>query len=296
MDPRLIELEITESVLMKNAAQAGDILRTLKKSGVRISVDDFGTGYSSLGYLKSFPLDALKIDRSFVRDITSDPDDAMITSAVISLAHSLRLRVVAEGVETEAQLAMLAAKGCDEMQGYYYARPMPAADCGLFIREPRQLHIAARAAEGAHTLLLVDDDPAILSLMNRMLCHEGFRILTAESGEQALNLLASNSVGVVIADQRMPNMSGVELLSRVRGLYPDTVRMVMSAQVDVDTVTEAINQGAVYRVLAKPWDDAVLRATVKDALAQKAQQDTRRKPGKHIRAVPTPTRPKSDAA
>jgi len=164
------------------------------------------------------------------------------------------------------------------------------------MREPRQLHIPACTADGTHTLLLVDDDPAILSLMSRMLRHEGFRILTAEGGEQALNLLASNPVGVVIADQRMPNMSGVELLSRVRGLYPDTVRVVMSAQVDVDTVTEAINQGAVYKVLAKPWDDDVLRTTVRDAFAHKGLHDAERKPGKHIRAVAATPRSQTDAA
>jgi len=296
VDPRLIELEITESVLMQNAEHAVELLHQLKKFGIRLSVDDFGTGYSSLNYLKKFPLDALKIDRSFVRDITTDPDDAMITTAVINLAHSLRLKVIAEGVETEAQLAMLAAKGCDEMQGYHFARPMAAIDCGVLLRERRQLQIAARAGDGVQTLLLVDDDPAILSLMNRMLRHEGFRILTAESGDQALNLLASNQVGVVIADQRMPHMTGVELLGRVKGLYPNTVRIVMSAQVDVDTVTEAINQGSVYRVLAKPWEDDVLRATIRDAFAQSALQESERKPGKQLRAVVTTPRPKSDAA
>jgi diguanylate cyclase (GGDEF)-like protein/PAS domain S-box-containing protein len=296
IDPRLIELEITESVLMQNAEQAVELLHRLKKFGIRLSVDDFGTGYSSLNYLKKFPLDALKIDRSFVRDITTDPDDAMITTAVITLAHSLRLKVIAEGVETEGQLAMLAAKGCDEMQGYYFARPMAAMDCGMLLREHRQLQIATRTGDGVQTLLLVDDDPAILSLMNRMLRHEGLRILTAESGEQALNLLASHQVGVVIADQRMPHMTGVELLGRVKGLYPDTVRVVMSAQVDVDTVTEAINQGSVYRVLAKPWEDDVLRDTIRDAFAQRALQDGERKPGVQLRAVVTTPRPKSDAA
>jgi FixJ family two-component response regulator len=220
----------------------------------------------------------------------------MITTAVITLAHSLRLKVIAEGVETEGQLAMLAAKGCDEMQGYYFARPMAAMDCGMLLREHRQLQIATRTGDGVQTLLLVDDDPAILSLMNRMLRHEGLRILTAESGEQALNLLASNQVGVVIADQRMPHMTGVELLGRVKGLYPNTVRVVMSAQVDVDTVTEAINQGSVYRVLAKPWEDDVLRDTIRDAFAQRALQDGERKPGVQLRAVVTTPRPKSDAA
>jgi len=205
---------------------------------------------------------------------------------------------VAEGVETQAQLSMLAAKSCDEMQGYFYARPMPAEDCAQLLRTPRELNLAGRATDGARTLLLVDDDPAILTLMSRMLRHEGLRILTADSGEQALNVLAANQVSVVVADQRMPNMTGVELLKRVKGLYPDTVRVVMSAQVDVSTVTEAINQGAVYKVLAKPWDDDVLRATLRDAFAQQAHLESERKRAKpHIRAVVSDIRePRSGSA
>jgi FixJ family two-component response regulator len=210
----------------------------------------------------------------------------MITGAVISLAHSLRLKVIAEGVETQAQLSVLAAQGCDQIQGYYYARPMPAEDCAALLLTPRELHLAQRPADGSQTLLLVDDDPAILSLMSRMLRHEGLRILTAQSAEQALNLLAANPVGVVVADQRMPHMSGVELLSRVKRLYPNTVRVVMTAQVDVDLVTEAINQGAVYKVLAKPWDDDTLRATLRDAFAQKERQDNERRPQRQLHAVP----------
>jgi len=127
--PSLIELEITESSLMVNPAEATRTLEYLKSLGLGIAIDDFGTGYSSLGYLKRFPLDALKIDRSFVRDITTDANDATITLAVISMAHSLGLKVVAEGVESAEQLAFLARHGCDQIQGYYFARPLPADEC-----------------------------------------------------------------------------------------------------------------------------------------------------------------------
>jgi diguanylate cyclase (GGDEF)-like protein/PAS domain S-box-containing protein len=125
IDPRLLELELTESVLMKEAETAASALGNLKAFGVQISMDDFGTGYSSLAYLKRFPLDVLKIDRTFIRDVTSDADDATITVAMINLAHSLGLRVVAEGVETSAQLEFLKEHGCDEMQGYFFSRPLP---------------------------------------------------------------------------------------------------------------------------------------------------------------------------
>lgn len=124
VNPKYIELEVTESMLMLDAAAAAKILRELKAIGVSISIDDFGTGYSSLGYLKGFSIDTLKIDRSFVRDITTDPDDAAIASAVIALAHSLRLKVVAEGVENKEQLIALEEKGCDIIQGYYLSRPL----------------------------------------------------------------------------------------------------------------------------------------------------------------------------
>ena len=125
-DPHRLELEITESVLMRSAEETVRTLRDLKEMGSRISVDDFGTGYSSLNYLTRFPIDALKIDQSFIRDITTDPADAAITTAIIAMAAGLKLQVIAEGVETPEQVAFLRRQGCHLMQGYHFSRPVPA--------------------------------------------------------------------------------------------------------------------------------------------------------------------------
>jgi len=133
VDPALLEFELTESMLMTDPEAAVAVLSRIKGFGMRLSVDDFGTGYSSLAYLKRFPLDALKIDRTFVRDLPGDADDAAITRAVIRLAHSLNLKVVAEGVENIAQVRELELYDCDEIQGYYVGRPLPARDCAALL-------------------------------------------------------------------------------------------------------------------------------------------------------------------
>jgi EAL domain-containing protein (putative c-di-GMP-specific phosphodiesterase class I) len=128
IDADLLELELTESSLMANSESAVKILRNLKSLGVAVSIDDFGTGYSSLAYLRRFAFDKLKIDIAFIRGITTDAEDAAIVLAIIRMAHTLKLEVIAEGVETAEQLAFLKTHHCDQMQGYYFSRPLPVEE------------------------------------------------------------------------------------------------------------------------------------------------------------------------
>jgi EAL domain-containing protein (putative c-di-GMP-specific phosphodiesterase class I) len=145
VDPGHIELELTESIIMKNEEETIKTLYALKDLGLKLSIDDFGTGYSSLSYLKRFPIDSLKIDRSFIRDITTNPDDAAITRAIIAMAHSLKLRVVAEGVEEEKQIEFLRQEGCDEMQGFFFSPPVPAEGFIRLVEEGKCLPVGMKA-------------------------------------------------------------------------------------------------------------------------------------------------------
>ncbi|MBI1907584.1 MAG: EAL domain-containing protein [Rhodocyclales bacterium] len=266
LDPRWLELELTETVVMHNLDIAADVLKRLKALGVGLAMDDFGTGYSSLGYLKRFPFDCLKIDQSFVCNITTDPDDALIAKAVIAMAHSLRLRVVAEGVETEAQFRYLRLQNCDQMQGYFLSRPVAHEQFDDFIVGARGIpHGAEPADHLTRTLLLVDDEPDILTALRRLFRRSGYHILTATSAADALELLALNDVQVIVSDQRMPVMSGSEFLGRVRALYPDTVRLVLSGYSDMNALMSAVNRGAIYRFISKPWDDEDLRQQIREA-------------------------------
>ena len=137
LDPQLLEVELTEGSLMENTPHTVASLLTLRDIGVKISIDDFGTGYSSLAYLSRFPIDKLKIDIAFIREVTFSPQDAAIARTIIELAHSLDLQVIAEGVETREQLEFLTRNGCDQVQGYLFCRPLPAVELEALLREPR---------------------------------------------------------------------------------------------------------------------------------------------------------------
>ncbi len=141
LKPQFLELEITETLLMQDTETAIKTLSELKAIGVDISIDDFGIGYSSLNYLKKFPFDILKVDRCFVSNIASNTENAVITKAIIQMAHDLNLKVIAEGVETEAELTFLCQQQCNAMQGYLFSRPIPAAEFEMLLTAGKQLRM-----------------------------------------------------------------------------------------------------------------------------------------------------------
>ncbi|MDQ1832195.1 EAL domain-containing protein [Massilia scottii] len=264
--PELLELELTESSLMVNTERTIKTLEDLKRRGVQISVDDFGTGYSSLAYLRRFPIDKLKIDIAFIREVTSNPDDAAIVQAILGMAHSLKLHVIAEGVETAAQLAFLKRNRCDQVQGYFFSRPLALPELEALLLNERQMQLPAPAIlPYRKTLLLVDDDAHVLSSLRRLLRDDGYHILCAGSAAEGFDLLAQHCVQVIICDQRMPDMSGTEFFDRVKEMYQDSFRIVLSGYTDLDSIMKAVNKGAIYRFYTKPWDNAVLRADLREA-------------------------------
>ena len=273
-----LELEITENAFIDDTEQAIAMCRRLKKLGIKLSLDDFGTGYSSLSYVSRFPFDKIKIDESFVRDIIENPVNAAIATSAILMARSLNLAVLAEGVETEAQARFLRGRRCDAIQGYLFSRALPASELEQLLAGRGSLSITDLPVSGEQTLLIVDDEPNILNALSRLLRREGFKILTATSPLIAFEHLAKQPVQVILSDQRMPEMSGTEFLSRVRQLYPETIRIVLTGYTDLDSVTGAINKGAIYKFLTKPWDDDHLREEIREAFRM-AKENQRRNPG-----------------
>jgi EAL domain-containing protein (putative c-di-GMP-specific phosphodiesterase class I)/PleD family two-component response regulator len=265
LHPQWLELEVTESIILLNAETIIRTMRDFNALGVSQALDDFGTGYSSLSYLQRLPVKRIKIDRSFVSNITSSPNDAAIVRAVIGMAHSLGMGVVAEGVETEGQLGYLRGLSCEEMQGYYFSPPLPAADFATLLRDGRCVELKKEGSKRERVLLLLDDEPNILSALRRMLRHTEIRVLATTNPHEGFDLLASNPVGVVICDQRMPEMTGTEFLRRVKELYPATVRIVLSGYTDLNSVIDAVNRGAIYKFLTKPWQEDAMLASLEDA-------------------------------
>ncbi|HEY0064595.1 MAG TPA: EAL domain-containing protein [Telluria sp.] len=289
IDPALLELELTESALMTNAERTIGVLTSIKALGIKVAIDDFGTGYSSLAYLKRFPIDKLKIDIAFVRDITINPDDAAIALAIISMAHSMKMLVIAEGVESRAQMAYLRRHRCDEIQGFHFSRPLPPREMGELLVANRALPSEEESRESnRQTLLLVDDDANVLSSLHRLFRRDNYKILTALSPEEGFEMLALHQVHVIVCDQRMPGMSGTEFLSKVKEMYPETIRIILSGYTGVESVLDSINRGAIYRFYTKPWDDTQLRDNIRLAFHHywlvNGARDERRYPRERLSA------------
>ncbi len=277
-NPMCLGVELTESAAMTDVDHAVRTLREIRALGVEVSLDDFGTGFSSLSCLRRLPIDVVKIDRAFVHDVTASIEDMSVTRSIISMVHGLHMKVLAEGVETEAQLGLLASHRCDLIQGYHFSPAVPAAEFARIVTERRRLpdRFLTRVRR-ERTLLLVDDEPGIVSSLKRLFRVDGYRIVTAQSGEEGLQRLADIEADVIISDQRMQGMTGVDFLRRAKELYPDSVRMVLSGYTELQSILDAINEGAIYKFLTKPWDDAQLREHVAEAFRRKALDDENRR-------------------
>ncbi len=276
--PDRVCIEITETALVQGGSIAVANLEKLKGLGFDLTLDDFGTGFSSLSHLKRLPFAKVKIDRSFIKHVPENGEDTAISKAIISMAHSLGIRVVAEGVETEAQCSFLSQNMCDEMQGFFFSGALTAVELEELMRKKHALpEKLLRLQKPRRTLLLVDDEGNIVSALKRLLRTQDFRILTANSGQGGLDVLADNPVDVIISDQRMPGMTGVEFLGKAKELYPDTVRIVLSGYTELDSVTDAVNQGAIYKFLTKPWDDEQLLEHIDEAFRHKGMADENRR-------------------
>ncbi|WP_337245244.1 EAL domain-containing protein [Luteimonas sp. gir] len=258
-------LELNERALGANIDVVHRAVSTLRHEGIGVTLDNFGTGEASLGALVRYPADILKIDRSFINAAPAGSRETAIVRALIAMGHQLGMKVIANGVETEAQLGFLRRADCDYFQGYLFGEPMSAETAGQALRR-RYLRPELFTATKSHrTLLLVDDEENVLRALVRLFRRDGYRILAAGNVRDAFGLLATNEVQVILSDQRMSEMDGTEFLGRVKMLYPDTIRLVLSGYTDLATVTEAINRGAIYRFLTKPWDDNVLRDHIRQA-------------------------------
>lgn len=274
LDPHCLSIEVTESSLMNDLDRTADTLCELKSIGVHIVMDEFGTGYSSLTHLRRLPIDVIKIGRALVPDVMAATHDVSIVRAIINLAHSLHKKVMAAGVESEGELALLVANQCDQMQGSYFSEPLREPDMLALLHEKRCLPQEVLGHKGRkRTLLLVDDEDSIVSSLKRLLRRDGYDIVTASSGPQGLQRLAEHEVDVILSDQRMPGMTGVEFLRRAKELYPQTIRMVLSGYTELQSITDAINEGAIYKFLTKPWNDEMVREHIKEAFQQKEMAD-----------------------
>ena len=284
--PSALMLEITEAVLQQAGPDGDASLAALKALGLNLTLDDFGTGHSSLSSLKRFPFDAVKIDRAFIAGVVNDSGDAALCKTIISMAHHLGMKVVAEGVETEGQCDFLRRNMCDMIQGYFFAPALAPDGIDALLRDARTLppHLL-RMQKPQRRLLLVDDEQNIVAALKRLLRPDQYQVYTANSGQQGLDVLAQHPVDVIVSDQRMPGMFGVDFLRKAKQLYPDTIRIMLSGYTELQSVTDAVNEGAIYKFLTKPWEDELLRGHIAEAFRLKEIADDNERLNLEVRSA-----------
>lgn len=274
IDPPSLVLEIAATMLATDVASAA-ALPLLRALGVELALVQFGTGTSSLSHLERFPIGAIKIDRAVGRDVASNADNAARVKTIIAMAHHLGLQVVADGVDSEIACDFLRRNMCDHIQGEFFSAAVEAHAIAAMLAAQLSLPSHLRRFPGSRnrTLLLVDDEPNIVSALKRLLRPDGYQILSASGGAEGLEILARNEVDVIVSDQRMPGMLGADFLRAAKGRYPHTIRIMLSGYTELQSVTAAVNEGAIYKFLTKPWEDAQLRGHIADAFRLKEIAD-----------------------
>ena len=273
--PTQLELEITERSVSAGDPQIEACLHQLRRLNVRLAIDDFGTGYSNLHGLTRLPADVLKIDRSLTQSAVHSGSALSVARMVCELARALHLQVVAEGIENSTELALFQRFGAAFGQGFLVSRPVPAEEARQLVQRQQPLAAGRDQDEQPH-LLLLDDEAHIISALQRSFRREPWKVHGTTSPEEAMRLLAQHPIGVVLCDQRMPEMNGTEFLRQVHLSHPKVVRVLLSGYSEISAVTAAINEGAVWRVLSKPWDDAELRQQIRlafDLFRQSAEAE-----------------------
>lgn len=244
VDPGNVCLEVTESVLMDDPDAAVTILSRLRELGVHLAIDDFGTGYSSLAHLRRFPVDSLKIDRSFVANLGEEPEATAIVTAIVHLARALDLTTVAEGVESAAQRNQLQLLGCQLGQGYHWGPPLPAEHMRTWLTQTTSLVPAAlspRPPKEAYSVLVVDDDRTHRTAIGRILHRSGKFTVVGEAadGRAAVDEAAACKPDLVLLDLSMPNVSGLEALPHILHSSPDTKVVLLSGAADESATVPA---------------------------------------------------------
>lgn len=277
LNPHALEFSIvTGGEQLSDGEEA--TLRHLKGLGIRLSIDAASPATAHLAWVRRLPLDSIDVPSCLVEDVVSDPEGVAIVRALIARAHKTKLSVCVAGIADEHAASVMTAAGCDEIRGPLFGGAMSATDFDALLRAGHRLDSSRRRPAQTHrTLLLVDDESNILAALRRLLRREGYTILTATSGKEGLEQLAAHSVDVIVSDQRMPGMTGVEFLRKAKDMTPESVRMVLSGYTDLQSVTDAINEGAIYKFLTKPWDDAMLVANIDEAFRRKLLSDENRR-------------------
>lgn len=270
MPGHALSLELGGTATLKESSSLHVNLDGLRRLGIDLTLNNLGTGASILDQVQGLSPNALKMDGALVRRLPVDSVATAIARAACTLAQGLGTRLVADGVETTEQLRFLTQHGCEEFQGPLASAPVEAAAV------PLQFAAGLPSADGSPAtgesqalpqVVVVDDDPRVLRAIRRELRRGPWSLTVFDSPEDALRAVAATDVAVLIADQRMPQMSGLEVVRQARELSPQTVRIIMSAHADVHTLTRALNEGALFRFIGKPWERDALREAIAQGLS-----------------------------